>query len=525
MPNHMRLSPVILFVGMLVTAASLPAQLGGTYVVGPAATYSNIAAAIAALTTSGVAAPVTFLVTANDTGPWTIPAFPGQGPANPVLFDTIAPVTIGGAAPMLTLNGCASVTFRGFNGTFPSAASSFVVDGGATDCAFANCNFVAPTSTGGAALFRFINCSGCRIEDSTFGGAYEALKSEVGDSNATVQRCRILGGGWRILTMGGTNFTLANNFITGNTPYGINAGIPGMPTSGANLKIWHNSVYIVHTGSGTQLCSLRWYSGAAGTEVIDNVFYDDLSTLSFNMWCSGTLRPVLMNNNCFWSNLAGYFPVWASTNQTLAQWQALGFDGNSIQANPMFVAPTATPPDLSLQVGSPCTASGVSLPFVVTDFFLTPRTTPVSIGAHEQDSGIGATYAIFGPGCPGTAGVPSNTISAPPRLGQSSVITFGNLPPPVVAFAIVGLSSTVSAFGPLPLNLAPLGIPGCQGRVSPDVLLGLVGASGSATLPFTTPNQIGLLGFTFFTQALVIDPTLNAFGASISDAAVGVVGL
>jgi hypothetical protein len=116
--------------------------------------------------------------------------------------------------------------------------------------------------------------NGCRIEDSTFGGAFEALRSEVGDDNTTVERCRITGGGWRILTIGGTNFTLVNNFITGGTNFGINAGIPGMPTSGANMKIWHNTVYIVHTGTGSQLCTLRWYSGAPGTEVVDNIFFD-----------------------------------------------------------------------------------------------------------------------------------------------------------------------------------------------------------------------------------------------------------
>ena len=58
----------------LALAVSAPAQLGGTYLVGPGGNYTNIAAAIAALGT-GVVAPVTFLVTANDTGPWTIPSF------------------------------------------------------------------------------------------------------------------------------------------------------------------------------------------------------------------------------------------------------------------------------------------------------------------------------------------------------------------------------------------------------------------------------------------------------------------
>ncbi|HEX5052636.1 MAG TPA: right-handed parallel beta-helix repeat-containing protein [Planctomycetota bacterium] len=524
----MRSPQLLLTSVLLLSAASLPAQLAGTYVVGPGGSYPNIAAAITALSASGVAAPVTFLVLANDTGPWTIPAFAGQGPLNPVVFDTVSPITISGPQPLLTLNGCASVTFRGFNGTFTSSSNTFVINSGTTDCVFTNCDFRANVATSGVAVFNFAGGSGCRIEDSTFGGAYEALYSAVANTGTTVQRCRIIGGGWRIMTLGGTDFTLVNNYITGTTNYGINGGIPSTPTSGVNLKIWHNSVYIAHPTSGSQYCSLRWYSSAGGTEVVDNVFYDYFPTSSttvFNLWCLGALRPALMDYNCLWSNQPGYVPVFASANQTFAQWQALGFDTHSIQADPMFVAPTAMVPDLALQAGSPCATAGFTLPSVLTDFSLAPRTPPVSIGADEDDSGAGATYAIFGAGCAGSAGVVSNTIDTPPQLGQVSTITFGNLPPPNIAFALVGLSNTVSAFGPLPIDLTILGAPGCMARVSLDVATGLSGVGGTVDLVFLTPNQMSLLGFTFYTQALAFDPPINAFGASFSDAAIAIVGL
>ena len=68
-------------------AAALPAQLSGTYAVGVGGNYPDIAPAVTALNTSGVSGPVTFLVTTNDnSGPWTISAFTGQGAANPVTF-------------------------------------------------------------------------------------------------------------------------------------------------------------------------------------------------------------------------------------------------------------------------------------------------------------------------------------------------------------------------------------------------------------------------------------------------------
>ena len=523
----MRVFPACVLAAALATA-TLPAQLSGAYTVGPAQNYPNIAAAITALTTSGVSGPVTFYVTANDIGPWTIPSFTGQGAANPVTFEALGgPITISGTQPVLTLAGCASVTFRGFTGTFVGGATnSFVISGTTSDCVFTGCDFRANVVTSGVALFNFSGGSNCRIEDSTFGGAYESLLSAVANTGTTVQRCRIIGGGWRIMTAGGSDFTLVNNFITGTSNYGINAGLPGTPTSGAGIKILHNSVHIVHPTSGSQYCSLRWYSNSATSEVKNNIFSDVFptpSTTVFTMWCSGALRPAQMNYNCLWSNQPGWVPVYASGNQTFAMWQALGFDVNSVQADPQFVAPGATPPDLHLLNTSPITSSGTFLVNVLTDFDQAARTPPVSIGAHENDS---ASYTVFGPGCPGTAGVPTNTASGPPQLGAAPTITFGNLPFPFIAIAVLGVSNTfTSGVVPLPLDLTVIGMPGCNLRVSLDVTLAVVGAGGSAGFVFGIPNQPNLIGYTFYTQGIVLDPGLNPFGFSASDAARAVVGL
>src|SRR5690242_19456707 len=161
-PRHppMANSRLVSFAAALGLATALPAQLAGAFVVGPGGSFPNIAAAIQMLTSIGVAGPVSFLVTANDTGPWTIGAFPGQGPNHPVLFDGQGTVAIAGAQPVLTLSGCDSVTFRGFTGTFTSAVHSFLVNTGTTDCVFAGCDFRAPTATSGnangtTALFDF----------------------------------------------------------------------------------------------------------------------------------------------------------------------------------------------------------------------------------------------------------------------------------------------------------------------------------------------------------------------------------
>ncbi len=510
------LAPALLF-GL----GSLPAQLAGTYVVGPGGNYANIAAAVTALTTSGVSGPVTFLVTANDaSGPWTIGAFAGQGAANPVLFDALGTISLSGAQPLLTLNGCGFVTFRGFSGTYNATPSTFVVNAGTTDCVFTGCDFRATVATSGQALFSLVGGTNCRIEDSSFGGGYEALYAQSANSRTIVQRCRITGGGFWTMRIDGTDFILQNNFISGTSNYGIRAGGPA-----ANLKIRHNSVYSFHpANSGSQYCTLRWYTTVGGTEVVNNIFYDDYpGTTGNNLWCSGTYRPTVMDYNCLWSNAATYTPVYASAAQTFASWQALGFDTNSIAADPLFQAPAATPADLRLQAGSPCAQAGTFLPAVLTDFFMAPRTAPVSIGGHESDGAL-ASYTTFGAGCAGSAGIASNTSSAPPRLGTTAIITFGNLPPASIAIAMLGLSNTTSVFGPLPVDLGAWGAPGCFGRVSTEVTMLMIGSGGSASMPFVTPNQAHLMGLSFHTQALVLD-TVNAFGVVTSDAATAVLGL
>ena len=525
----MRSLHLVALASLLGFAAALPAQLSGTYLVGSGGTYANIAAAVADLTANGVSGPVTFLVNGNDSGPWTIGAFAGQGPANPVLFDALGPVTLSGTQPVLTLNGCANVTFRGFDGTFTNTPSSFVINAGTADCTFTGCDFRATVATTGAALFHIVGGTGLRIEDSTFGGGYEALYAQAATSFTTVQRCKILGGGFWIMRIAGADFTLANNFITGNSNYGISAGVNGSSTTSTNLKILHNTVYSSHTSSAAQYCTLRWYSAAPGSEVLNNIFCDIYPTTTatgFNMWCSGALRPVVMNYNCFYTNYAGTFPVFAGANRTLAAWQGLGFDLNSIQADPLFTAPGPTPADdFTLQVGSPCSTTGTLLPLVATDYFQNPRTPAVSIGAHEQDAGNPASYAVFAAGCAGSAGIPSNTASAPPRLGTLASITFGNLPLPSAVIVLVGFSNTMSGFGPLPLALSSFGAPGCFARVSAEATVFVLGSGGAAVLAMNTPNDPGLIGYQYFTQALVLDSTLNALGASMSDAAVAVVGL
>src|SRR5262245_4541452 len=80
---------------------------------------------------------------------------------------------------------------------------------------------------------------------------------------------------------------------------------------------------------------------------------------------------------------------------------------------------------------SPCATTGTAtVPQVATDLFHSLRTAPYSMGAHEEAGGLGASYAVFGGGCAGSNGVPTNSCAPTPSLGSICTITFGNLPSP-----------------------------------------------------------------------------------------------
>jgi hypothetical protein len=74
------------------------------------------------------------------------------------------------------------------------------------------------------------------------------------------------------------------------------------------------------------------------------------------------------------------------------------------------------------------------------------------------------------------------------------------------------------------VDLGLIGMPGCQLRVSFEATLTMVGPPPTASIAFGIPSTPSLVGLQLFTQALSLDPALNAFGFGISDAAVLLVG-
>lgn len=135
------------------------------------------------------------------------------------------------------------------------------------------------------------------------------------------------------------------------------------------------------------------------------------------------------------------------------------------------------------------------------------------------------TYTIFGSGCAGTLGVPGNVPITTANVGSVMSVNLTNLPFDA-ALMMLGFSNTFStAFGPLPLDLAIAGAPGCFGRVDPEQVTFLLGAGGTVTFNLSIPDVPSVfVGFEFFTQGLVFDNS-NPFGFTTSDAASVVIGL
>ena len=137
-----------------------------------------------------------------------------------------------------------------------------------------------------------------------------------------------------------------------------------------------------------------------------------------------------------------------------------------------------------------------------------------------------ATVDLHRPGCTAGGAVPTLTPSEPwtrPWLGGTYVIDVAPLPANL-ALLIAGFGDQQHGTIRLPLDLTPLGMPGCQLHITPETTVLLAGANGRATASLQVPNTASLLGQHLFQQAIVLAPAANAAGLVVSDSVRAVVG-
>ncbi len=132
-------------------------------------------------------------------------------------------------------------------------------------------------------------------------------------------------------------------------------------------------------------------------------------------------------------------------------------------------------------------------------------------------AGPQSTYVGYGHGCAGSLPparlVPRDT----PKIGRTLEVTVFDLPASL-AFMVFGFSSSP------PTPLASFGMPGCDRHVSIDGAVLLLGQDQQAKYRLPIPDSPALVGVRFYNQAVVVDPSANALGAVMSDAAEGVIG-
>ncbi|MBX3464875.1 MAG: hypothetical protein KF830_17035 [Planctomycetes bacterium] len=119
---------------------------------------------------------------------------------------------------------------------------------------------------------------------------------------------------------------------------------------------------------------------------------------------------------------------------------------------------------------------------------------------------------IYGYGCPGSNGVPAMVATGPARLAQPWTLDLTNLNP-AISLGVIALG-----FSRLPnLDLTfVLDMPGCFAFATPDVLVDFLGPGSTAS--WSWPSVAGLIGDSFYGQALCFDPGVNGFGFTVSNA-------
>lgn len=152
-----------------------------------------------------------------------------------------------------------------------------------------------------------------------------------------------------------------------------------------------------------------------------------------------------------------------------------------------------------------------------------PRAFNGSFHYSTSTNGGTAGYGFLGAGCAGTLPIANQTYSSLPTLGGTLSLNVNNMPA-AIGVMVIGFSNTISAFGPLPFDLALIGAPGCRLRVSLDATDTVVGVGTSASWSLPIPNSLPLLGALLYNQTAVLDPLANAFGFVMSDASAMVLG-
>ncbi|MBK8098138.1 MAG: hypothetical protein IPK26_13585 [Planctomycetes bacterium] len=147
------------------------------------------------------------------------------------------------------------------------------------------------------------------------------------------------------------------------------------------------------------------------------------------------------------------------------------------------------------------------------DYWAYVPTNPATVDLHRTGCAAGGTVPTILPTEPWTR----------PWLGETYSIAVSPLPANL-AMLTAGFGDQQHGQQPLPMDLTPLGMPGCMLNITPETTVLLTGNNSRATANLPVPNTASLLGQHLFQQALVLAPGANAAGLVVSDSVRAVVG-
>ena len=155
-----------------------------------------------------------------------------------------------------------------------------------------------------------------------------------------------------------------------------------------------------------------------------------------------------------------------------------------------------------------------------------------SLGGFEIDNvdlyslGTGAgAYTSFGTSCLGSAGTPALAAGNLPLIGKTLNLGVSSAIASSGGAMFTGISKSQWGSFNLPLDLSPLGAPGCSLYVSTELFTPFnTDASGKASLGFGIPNVPALIGSSFFQQAMILDAKANKLGLAFTNAGQGTIG-
>lgn len=134
---------------------------------------------------------------------------------------------------------------------------------------------------------------------------------------------------------------------------------------------------------------------------------------------------------------------------------------------------------------------------------------------------VTATATPYGQDCSNVSAT-----ATPPLLGSTCYVSIHNAPTPITTLS-VGASRTSTFWGPLPMSLAPAGMPNCWLLQSHDL------THTNTVYTFwpnvvmhgiDIPNQTALLGVSAYIQAISYAPTINYAGAVTSNGVTLLIG-